>query len=549
MDRHTILFLAANPVGTDRLALDEEARAIHVELERSGHRDRFDLVTRWAARPLDLLRELRKLKPTVVHFSGHGGRLAPSKHRSERAPRRDVVIDDRVQGSQEGLLFQDRNGRPQRVSAAALQQTFGAAGSSVRVIVLSACYSSAQADALSANVDCVVGMRSAIDDHAARSFAIGFYGGLGDGESVATAFEQGRAAISLERLRDRDRPQLQVRTGVDAGRMILAAVPASITARGTAAGTSFAAAQATMARPSAFSSFIGAASPAATTPTEALSPAMSSPERARSAEADERLARVKRDVTAVLTVHPRLIQPLADRLDCRGVPDVIADRILESKRQGSDVVALLLDVWDAQSAVSDGHIGCQAALRILCIVLPYVPDWQDAVEQVRTGKEEIVLRYSSATIAEAVMAGGAGRHCNFEQKAGAAPYGKWAVELPSDAQTATFTSAEHVRDSVVEMLDRELGVGGPSAAARLVRVQRALRIRRNLKGPHREQRYLLFRDAEQPEFLYALVRTALQGETGLPDLRLVRLRGSGEDGDEAGIEHSVRLMLQPLIPR
>jgi hypothetical protein len=27
-------------------------------------------VTRWAAEPLDLLRELRKLKPTVVHFSG-----------------------------------------------------------------------------------------------------------------------------------------------------------------------------------------------------------------------------------------------------------------------------------------------------------------------------------------------------------------------------------------------------------------------------------------------------------------------------------------------
>jgi hypothetical protein len=26
----------------------------------------------WAAEPLDLLRELRKRKPTVVHFSGHG---------------------------------------------------------------------------------------------------------------------------------------------------------------------------------------------------------------------------------------------------------------------------------------------------------------------------------------------------------------------------------------------------------------------------------------------------------------------------------------------
>src|SRR6185295_8602809 len=74
LTKHTILFLAANPLGTDRLALDREARAIPVELERSGFRDSFELETRWAVEPLDLLRELRKLKPTVVHFSGHGGR-------------------------------------------------------------------------------------------------------------------------------------------------------------------------------------------------------------------------------------------------------------------------------------------------------------------------------------------------------------------------------------------------------------------------------------------------------------------------------------------
>ena len=42
MTKHTILFLAANPVGTDRLALDEEARAIQEDFDRSGHRDKFD---------------------------------------------------------------------------------------------------------------------------------------------------------------------------------------------------------------------------------------------------------------------------------------------------------------------------------------------------------------------------------------------------------------------------------------------------------------------------------------------------------------------------
>src|SRR5262245_4236037 len=71
--KHVILFLAANPPGTRRLSLDKEAHSVHVELKRSGYRDRFDFVTRWAAEPLDLLREVRELKPTVVHFAGHGG--------------------------------------------------------------------------------------------------------------------------------------------------------------------------------------------------------------------------------------------------------------------------------------------------------------------------------------------------------------------------------------------------------------------------------------------------------------------------------------------
>src|SRR5689334_6378125 len=157
MTKHTILFLAADPSGTDRRALDREAHAIRAELRRSGYRDRFELVTRWAAEPLDLLRELRELKPAVVHFSGQGG--------------------------EGGLFFQAADGRAQAVSPAAIAETFGAAGASVKLVVLSACYSEAPAAALLAHVDCVVGMGGALHDDMARAFAIGFYGALGEHES------------------------------------------------------------------------------------------------------------------------------------------------------------------------------------------------------------------------------------------------------------------------------------------------------------------------------------------------------------------------------
>jgi len=231
MKKHKILFLAANPIGTDRLALDREARAIQHELERAGHRDSFEFETRWAVEPLDLLRELRKLKPTIVHFSGHGSRTAKAGPGTGQAPRRDAVLDDidssgPAPGEPTGALyFQGPDGRAQIVSIAAITETFGAAGASVKLVVLNACYTDMQAEALLAHVDCVVGMDGSIHDDAARHFAVGFYGGLGEREPVERAYKQGRAAISLEGLSDGNLPQLKVRTGVDASRLVLAADP------------------------------------------------------------------------------------------------------------------------------------------------------------------------------------------------------------------------------------------------------------------------------------------------------------------------------------
>jgi hypothetical protein len=112
LTKHTILFLAANPVGTDRLALDEEARAIQDELERSGFRDSFELVTRWAAAPMDLLRELRKLKPTIVHFSGHGSSAVAAARDAAGETYRDAVENRPIELAQHGLTFRAQMAGP-----------------------------------------------------------------------------------------------------------------------------------------------------------------------------------------------------------------------------------------------------------------------------------------------------------------------------------------------------------------------------------------------------------------------------------------------------
>jgi hypothetical protein len=92
------------------------------------------------------------------------------------------------------VYFQAADGRAQRVPAKALASAFDAAGS-VKLVVLDACYSEEHAAAVAAHIDCVVGMAGETVDGAATSFAIGLYGGLGEGESVAAAFKQGCAAI------------------------------------------------------------------------------------------------------------------------------------------------------------------------------------------------------------------------------------------------------------------------------------------------------------------------------------------------------------------
>src|SRR3954467_7073460 len=74
MDKVKVLFLAANPAGTQPLQLDEEIRRITAKVRASEHRDSLELVSRLAVRPDDLMQALLEERPHIVHFSGHGGR-------------------------------------------------------------------------------------------------------------------------------------------------------------------------------------------------------------------------------------------------------------------------------------------------------------------------------------------------------------------------------------------------------------------------------------------------------------------------------------------
>jgi len=181
-----ILFLAANPKGTSQLHLAEEIRGIEAALRMSDYRDNFDVRQRWSVRVSDLQDDLYRYKPHIVHFSGHG------KQSSE-------------------ILLEDEMGFRHPVSSRALSSLFALFKDNVRCVVLNACYSEQQGQAIAESIDCVVGMSQAIGDPAAISFATAFYGALGYGESVQRAFDAGCVRIDLENLNEQDTPKLITR--------------------------------------------------------------------------------------------------------------------------------------------------------------------------------------------------------------------------------------------------------------------------------------------------------------------------------------------------
>src|SRR5436189_152581 len=70
--KRTILALTANPLNADRLRLDQEVRQIREAIQRAGQRSKIQFEARTAVTADDLRRHILDLKPSVVHFSGHG---------------------------------------------------------------------------------------------------------------------------------------------------------------------------------------------------------------------------------------------------------------------------------------------------------------------------------------------------------------------------------------------------------------------------------------------------------------------------------------------
>ncbi len=166
-----ILILASNP--RKDLNLEREIRDLKKVIYRQAKESRFQVEIELAVRPEDLQELFLEHEPLIVHYSGHGT-------------------------GKEGLVLENDTGREQLISTQTLCDILALFKEQVQCVLLNACYSEVQAEAIIEHINYVIGMSQAIRDDAAIAFATGFYQALAKGKSIDESFQQGCVAIQIK---------------------------------------------------------------------------------------------------------------------------------------------------------------------------------------------------------------------------------------------------------------------------------------------------------------------------------------------------------------
>jgi len=196
--RTNVLFLASQTADTTSAATDEEFRAIGEVIDPR----RLCLVPGLAVRVGDLLPWLNAHRPAIVHFAGHGDGLG-------------------------GIIVRDDRGASIVLDSQKLNLLFANFRDVVRVVVLSACYTHALAEAIAAQVECAIGTSRVLGNDAAKTFSSAFYDALSAGLDVDAAYRQAVTSLHLADDEAREATGLFTRADANPGERVFPKDPPS----------------------------------------------------------------------------------------------------------------------------------------------------------------------------------------------------------------------------------------------------------------------------------------------------------------------------------
>lgn len=193
-----VLYLTANPDPAHSLRVGVEVRQVQDAVRGSPYRDNIALQYRPAADLNSLIEGLNDYRPRIVHFSGHGDSSGIAVDNPE-VTRRPIKI----------------------VSFDLLAKALSATDVPPEIVVLNACESAGARKALLPPAKIVIVMRDSVSDLAATAFAAKFYAAIAAGQSVKSAFAQGKVAIEMVSLNEADTPDLLAAPGANPAKVIL----------------------------------------------------------------------------------------------------------------------------------------------------------------------------------------------------------------------------------------------------------------------------------------------------------------------------------------
>jgi hypothetical protein len=191
-----VLYLTANP--HKDLRVDAEVYQVQKEVRGSKLRDNIEVHYRPAADLESLVEGLNDITPAIVHFSGHGNESG-------------LGTDDAKAARPAGKL----------VSFELLAKAIAATDTPPQVIVLNSCKSAGAQKSFFPPAKAIVAMGDSIGDLAAIAFAAKFYAAIAAGQSLHSAFAQGKVAVEAASIDEADTPELVLAENVNPKKIIL----------------------------------------------------------------------------------------------------------------------------------------------------------------------------------------------------------------------------------------------------------------------------------------------------------------------------------------
>lgn len=162
-----------------------EENAIRDVLGSSSDKHKFDFESRGAVTKDLLIDHLLKIKPNILHISGHGN-------------------------TDEQLLLEDIEGYKEEVSIQKISNMLSGFSDHIQCVFLNTCHSLAGIDNFNKNIAYVIGMDTEIPDDVAISFSRNFYNALFNGRTIKDSFKIALSRIALTDQGDEHIPKLIV---------------------------------------------------------------------------------------------------------------------------------------------------------------------------------------------------------------------------------------------------------------------------------------------------------------------------------------------------